>query len=256
MTLRKGLLTTVIFLFLISSLTGCSLLRYIDGSTQEEIEQKGNPVLWKKTADLEAQNQLRHAADVDLSNRITNLQGSLSKVETSLKQMEVNVGQITAGLPMEETYGATPSTSAKKGILTALRDDTTQVNTRKKGILATLRDDTAQMNERVKRLEENGAAIREDIETIKTTVLPIKVLSGTGKRASATKMTMRLSKLGYRVDRIDLASRKTYKQNVVFFRESYRESAAKLATRIGGGTVAKPMTWRSQYGIIVVSAMK
>jgi len=238
MTLRKGLLATVIFLFLISSLAGCGLMRYIDGSTQEEIEQKGNPVLWKKTADLESQNQLRQAADVDLSNRINNLQGSLSKVETSLKQMEVNVGQITAGLPMEETSGATPSASAKKGILAALRDDTTQVN------------------ERVKRLEENGATLRENLETIKTAVLPIKVLSGTGKRASARKMALRLSKLGYRVDRIDLASRKTYKQNVVFFRESYREAAAKLATRVGGGTVAKPMTWRSQYGIIVVSAMR
>ncbi|MCX5828229.1 MAG: LytR C-terminal domain-containing protein [Deltaproteobacteria bacterium] len=238
MTFRKGLLTTAILLFLMSSLAGCNLIRYIDGSTQEEIEQKENPVLWKKTADLEGQNQLRQAADVDLSNRISNLQGSLSKVETSLKQMEVNVGQITAGLPMEATSGATPSSSAKKGILAALRDD------------------TAQVNERVKRLEENGAALREDLETIKTAVLPIKVLSGTGKRASARKMALRLSKLGYRVDRIDLASRKSYKQNVVFFRESYREAAVKLAARIGSGTVVRPMTWRSQYGIIIVSAMR
>lgn len=238
MTFRKALFTTAILLFLMSSLAGCSLLRYIDGSTQEEIEQKGNPVLWKKTADLEGQNKLRQETEAELSNRINNLQGSLSKVETSLKQMEVNVGQITAGLPMEETFGAASSSAAKKGVLAALRDD------------------TAQVNERVKRLEENDAALREDIETIKTSVLPIKVLSGTGKRASARKMALRLSKLGYRVDRIDLASRKTYKQNVVFFRESYREAAAKLAARIGGGTVAKPMTWRSQYGIIVVSAMR
>ncbi|MFA5179868.1 MAG: LytR C-terminal domain-containing protein [Syntrophales bacterium] len=238
MTLRKGLLTTVIFLFLFSSLTGCSLMRYIDGSTQEEIEQKGNPIIWKKTADLEAQNQLRQAADADLSNRINSLQSSLSKVETSLKKVEVDVGQITAGLPLAETAGATPSSSAPKGIL------------------ASLRDDTAQVNERVKRLEENGAALREDVETIKTSVLPIKVLSGTGKRASASKMALRLSKLGYRVDKIDRAARKNFKQNVVFFQTSYREAATKLAARIGGGTVARPMTWRSKYGIIVVSAMK
>jgi hypothetical protein len=238
MTFRKVFLTIAILLFMMSSLAGCSLIRYIDGSTQEEIEQWGNPVLWKKTADLEGQNKLQQAADVDLSNRISNIQGSLSKVETSLKQMEVNVGQITAGLPMDETSGATPSSSAKKGIL------------------ATLRDDTAQVNERVKRLEENGAEFRKDLETIKTAVLPIKVLSGTGKRASARKMALRLSKLGYRVDRIDLASRKSYKHNVVFFGESYRESAVKLAARIGSGTVARPMTWRSQYGIIVVSAMR
>ena len=236
MTFRKGLLTTVIFLFLMSSLAVCSFLRYIDGSTQEEIEQMGNPVLWKKTADLERQNQLRQETDAALSTRIDHLQGSLSKVDGSLKQMEVNVGQLTAGLPMEETSGA--ASSAKKGILAAMRDD------------------AAQVNERVKRLEENGAALREDFETIKAAVLPLKVLSGTGKRASARKMALRLSKLGYRVDRIALATRKTFKQNVVFYKGSYREAAAKLAADIGGRTVTRPMTWRSQYGMIVVSAMR
>jgi len=212
MTLRKGFLGAVLFLFLMSSLTGCSLHH---GTTQEEIEQKENPVLWKKTADLEAQNQLRQEAEAALNARFANVEGSLVRIDKSLKHME---GQT-------------------RRLIVALKDDTTQ------------------LNERVKRLEESAVTARKDEAATKVGQVSIKVLSGTGKRASAEKMVERLFGLGYRVDRIDMAPRKTFKENVVFYRESHGQTAKEMAHSLGSGTVAKPMTWSSRYGLIVVSAM-
>ena len=83
--------------------------------------------------------------------------------------------------------------------------------------------------------------------------LKVKVLSGNGKLPTARQMSKKLIGMGYRVADIGTASRTDYTVNTIYFASDYKEEAQRLAARLGGKTIAKPLTWSSVYHIIVVA---
>lgn len=83
--------------------------------------------------------------------------------------------------------------------------------------------------------------------------LKLKVLSGNGKLPTARLMSEKLIALGYRVADIGTATRADYTVNTIYFASDYKTEAQQLAARLGGKTIAKPMTWSSVFHIIVVA---
>jgi len=83
--------------------------------------------------------------------------------------------------------------------------------------------------------------------------LKIKVLSGNGKLPTARQMSKKLIEMGYRVGDIGTANRADYAVNTIYFASDYKTEAQRLAARLGGKTIAKPLTWSSVYHIIVVA---
>jgi len=83
--------------------------------------------------------------------------------------------------------------------------------------------------------------------------LKIKVLSGSGKLSPARRMAKRLSKMGYKVQAIDLAPRSNIKRNMVFYSEDCRQQAEHISKRLGGNTIIKPLSWPSIFNLIVVT---
>lgn len=83
--------------------------------------------------------------------------------------------------------------------------------------------------------------------------LKIKVLSGNGKLPTASQMSKRLIAMGYRVEDIGTATRTDYAVNTIYFASDYKTEAQRLAARLGGKTIAKPLTWSSVFHMIVVA---
>ena len=83
--------------------------------------------------------------------------------------------------------------------------------------------------------------------------LKLKVLSGNGKLPTARVMSEKLIAMGYRVADIGTATRADYTVNTIYFASNYKTEAQQLAARLGGKTIAKPLTWSSVFHIIVVA---
>lgn len=82
----------------------------------------------------------------------------------------------------------------------------------------------------------------------------IKVVWGNGKPASAKKLSAKVTSLGYKVDKVSSAARQNYKSNLVYYSKDAKAGGQKLARQLKAQ--AKPMTWKSDYSIIVVAGGK
>jgi hypothetical protein len=82
----------------------------------------------------------------------------------------------------------------------------------------------------------------------------IKVLWGNGKPASAKKLAARINSLGYKVEKTGTAARQNYKTNMVYYSKDAKPAAQKLAKRLKAE--AKPLTWKSEFNILVVAGGK
>ena len=262
MTPRKRFLI-LLAVFILFSLCGC-VAHPNFYSASEDVEPEANPVLWKKVADLEKQNQLRKEADAALISKMSSFQASLSKTDMSLQVMEGQLLQLNAGLENGNTTarqgdGSTGRKAAGEAGMSrkAAGATTGTAAPMKKGVVANLMDETADFQQRLEKLEEESRKTQNIEKTKVSKTMPsIVVVSGTGKGAAAKKMALRLAKLGYRVDRIAQAPQTGYNKNVIFYADPNRETAVRIASRIGGKTIVKPMDWQSKYDIAVISAMK
>jgi hypothetical protein len=98
-------------------------------------------------------------------------------------------------------------------------------------------------------------AIKEPAETQppKQKAPKIKVLAGDGNIASARSLSKRLAKMGYRVKLIDKAPRSDFDATVVYYGTDHRATAETMAKRLGSGAATRPLTWPSDFDIIVVT---
>ena len=87
-----------------------------------------------------------------------------------------------------------------------------------------------------------------DLENLK-----VKVLSGDGKISSAKQMVKTLVKLGYRVRITGMAPRSNFAATTVYFAPDYQKEANAMAIQLGGNTISKPLSWPSEFNIIVVT---
>jgi len=105
--------------------------------------------------------------------------------------------------------------------------------------------------EQEKNLLKKRVAILELENNIRK--LDIKVLCGDGDIRSAKQLAERMRKMGYQIKRIDFAPRKTFKRHTVFFAPNFENEAKRLVIDLGGKTIAKPVTWPSEFDLIVVT---
>jgi len=83
--------------------------------------------------------------------------------------------------------------------------------------------------------------------------LKIKVLAGDGKMASASGMSKKLRRIGYRVAKVDRAPRSDFKVHTVYYGPSRQQAAMSLVKKLGRSAVARPLNWQSAFDIIVVT---
>lgn len=83
--------------------------------------------------------------------------------------------------------------------------------------------------------------------------IKIKVLNGNGNIVSAKKMEKKIVAMGYEVERVDDAPRFTFKTNTIYYADCCKNEAEELASKLGGRTITKALSWNSIYDIIVVS---
>ena len=81
----------------------------------------------------------------------------------------------------------------------------------------------------------------------------LKVLSGNGKMSSAKKMAGRLTKLGYKVEVVGMATTPDYVTDTVYYKPGFEKKAADMAKKLGGKTITKPISWSSVFDVIVVA---
>jgi hypothetical protein len=62
--------------------------------------------------------------------------------------------------------------------------------------------------------------------------------------------------MGYRVKLIDRAPRSDFEVTTVYYGTDHRTAAETIAKKLGGGAIAKTLTWSSSFDIIVVTGRK
>ena len=230
-----------ILLLIIIPLSGCSTLRSIDGSTQETIEKKDNPVLWRKVNILE-----NHAINSQVNTGT--LQKEVKKLnqelDTAKKKIETLQGQVQQLILDIENEKIPVATKESRAIPQPAAEPEHQSLT-EKSTTGRFVDERTRDHQVIKDKKSDG----EDLHN-----LQIKVLSGDGHQDSAERMKNKLTGMGYPVRMIDLAPRKNFASNAIFFASGYRDQAEQLAKKIGGDIPIKPISWHSVYNIIVVSA--
>ena len=217
--MQKGVM---FFIFLISVclLSGCAVLRYFDGSPDEQIRiftmSKGE--LQKEVESLQAGN------------------------ESLLKVLDRRQAQL-------ETYDA-----KDKANLKAISDGQARIENLEKETNTLFEE-----NERLKSaalVKEEVVVekqVREQPQAPAAKELRIKVLTGTGKLSAARKLSKKLADLGYKVERMDRAPKTGFNKDTVFFAKDKEKEAKELAGRLGKDTIVKPLTWSSIFDVIVVA---
>ncbi len=82
----------------------------------------------------------------------------------------------------------------------------------------------------------------------------IKVLYGNGKPGSARKLAAKLTNLGYKVDKTGSAARSNYRHNMIYYARDAKPAAQRLAKQLKAEP--RPLTWKSEYNLIVVAGGK
>jgi|GEM_PF-418652 len=107
------------------------------------------------------------------------------------------------------------------------------------------------VKEEIKKTPEEKPIVSQKEITVKS--LRMKILSGNGKLSAARDMSTKITKMGYKIEDIGLASRSDFKATTIYYAPEYRKEAEKLAARLGGETISKLMTWSSVFHIILVA---
>ncbi len=207
---RRMIVVPLLLLFLT---TGCSLFRFIDNSSPEDMQKfaVSKDELWNQTRALENEK---------------------AAYQKQLADQQAEIDRITRELAYWQ-------------------GETTQADGRVVELTNTLESLNAQMKQRQEVAQAAPPPPKEAGPERKPS--KIKVLAGDGNIASARILSKRLGKMGYPVKLIDKAPRSDFKVNTIFFAPGYQTAAANLAKQLGRGTVSKPLTWQSIFNLIIVT---
>lgn len=133
------------------------------------------------------------------------------------------------------------------------------------GEIDTLKKDLDELEEEIASLKQENRGLKSEkiqarLQSIAAKVdldhVKIKVLSGSGSLAPALDMVKQLEAIGYKVERTDIAPSTDFSSDKVFFTKGNVGAAKKIAKKIGPTAIAAPMTWKSEFDIIVVTRNK
>jgi hypothetical protein len=231
----------ILLLLLMVPLWGCATMRSVDDNTQESIERKDNPVLWRKVNILE-----NHAINTQvntgaLQKEIKKLNQEVNAANEKIESLKKQVQQLILQIENEKI-------PVRTNINTLMPQLAGQ---KEQNRFAEKRDTDAVVGQRtrdrqvIKDNRDSGVGLQN---------LQIKVLSGDGHLDSAERMKNKLIGMGYPVRMIDFAPRNNFTSSAVFFASGYREQADQIAKKIGGNIQIKPIVWHTIFNIIVVSS--
>ncbi len=217
----KTLSILISLMALVLLLGGCSTLKYLDGSQDKEVLE---------FCTGEKLNALGETPDME-RRRIEIEQRAKQQVNSEAsKRREVE----------KERSGLLGEVNTLKKDLNALEEEIASVKKENRGL----------KSDRIKARLQN-IAVKIDLDDVR-----IKVLSGSGSLASALDMVKQLEANGYKVERTDLAPSTDFSRDKVFFKKGNDSTAKKIAEKIGPTAKAAPMTWKSEFDIIVVTRNK
>ena len=210
---------------------GCSALKYFDGSSKEKI--KG----------LEATQE-------EMSNETERL-----KIENANLKEQINLISEENNAIRVETASKLGKMSDENKLLQSqlkkVKEENQKISKENKTLyknIADLRLNYKIFPSKMSSPQDTLSVPEKDIRKIK-----IKVLSGDGDYSSAKKMEKKLRDMGYEIKLIDKSPRSNFLQNTVYFASKFQNEAKQLASRLGGKTIFKPLTWSSIYDLIVVT---
>lgn len=201
---------------------GCVSSRYSDRTAGDELR--------KSKASIDALNDQMAA----LNKEIAALKKELQQIKEE-KQREVE------GADREDVSSSDQTATAEEKVIASVpgpekRDKIQEIDI---------------VKEEIKKAPEEKPIVSQKEVTIKA--LRMKVLSGNGKLSAARDMSTKITKMGYKIDDIGLASRSDFKMTTIYYAPEYRKEADNLAARLGGEAVSKLMTWPSVFHIILVA---
>lgn len=244
MSYRKMTYITLLFILLT---TGCSLFRFVDNSSPEEIQkfETSKDDLWnqkkaleqekaaylKQIADQQAQIILMNRGMSEQQVRIDQATGQVAESKRLIEELNVQIRQLEGERekPLKEAVKETEPPPPEKE---------TPAKTIK-GLK--------------KEARKKPAAAPTAVET---RTVRIKVLAGDGNIASARAMAKRITKMGYQVKRIDRAERTDFALNTVYHTPDHAAAAEEIMKKLGGSTIMMPLTWQSIFDLIIVTGRK
>ncbi len=196
--------------------SGCTALDYSGGNTTEELQRS-------KVSIAHLNEQM----------------AAVNKEVTLLKSEVQKIKEAEAATKDSPVTGQTGATKEKEAAVSEAGK-----KERVKEVDITKKDEMKKSADGKKAVEGKEISLKD---------LKVKVLSGNGKLPIARQMSKRLIAMGYKVEDIGTATRTDYTVNTIYFASDHKTEAQRLAARLGGKTVAKPLTWSSVFHIIVVA---
>lgn len=221
---------TVFIVITAFAFQGCSFFRYLDNSSDEEIEK-----FYMSKDELLADNTKLRKNNEQLQAHVKILRNENGKMkENNHNGSDEMKNQVM--LLQEQTE--------------ELKEENNKIRDENQIIKKKLVD--FQLNQQT--FQSKRVLIQNKLEesTKDTNHLNIKVLNGNGIRYAAKKMAKKLNKMGYDIELIDNAPRFNFSQNTVFFGSEFHDEAKLLVSRLGGSSISKPLSWSSIFDIIVV----
>lgn len=217
----KKLIILISLMALVILLGGCSAFKFLDGSQDMDVLEfcTGEKVnAMGETAEMERRR-------IEIEQRAKQqVNSELSKRRKAEKEKSGLLGEIKT---LEKD-------------LSELEDE-----------IASVKDENRAMKSKQIKTRLQSIAAKVDLDVVK-----IKVLSGSGSLTPALDMVKKLEASGYKVERTDLAPSTDFSSDKVFFKKGNDSTAKKIAEKIGSNAVAAPMTWDSEFDIIVVTRNK
>jgi hypothetical protein len=211
----KGLKFRFLALVISSSfILGCSTFRYLDGSTENEVTSF-------------------------CTGKQVNAMGETPEMERRRKEIEQKADEI-----------AQKEASLEK----AKEEEKAELMNQ----IGFLKEDVSELEQQIAALEAENTKLKQSKGPLtaisaRTAPLRIKVLSGNGSLLSAKQTAARLRKMGYAIDRTDLAPSTAFPREKVFFAKGYESEAKELARKLSSDSVSAPISWKSIFDIIVVT---
>ena len=202
-------------------LGGCSVLKFLDGSQDKEVLEFCTGEKVNALGETPAMERRRIEIEQRAKQQVNS---EVSKRRQAEKERSGLLGEI----------------DTLKKDLSSLEEEISSVKKENRGL----------KSEKIQARLQNIAA-KIDLDDVK-----IKVLSGSGSLTPALDMVKQLEANGYKVERTDLAPSTNFSRDKVFFKKGNDSTAKNIAEKIGPTAIAAPLTWKSEFDIIVVTRNK
>ena len=217
---RMACLAALVFCLAAS---GCLSSRYADRNSMDEVRKSKEAI-------------------VQLNEQMTALNKEIEVLKKELQEIKEEKQKQAAGADRERGFPNDEADIAREKVVASLPEAEKIDRIQEIDILK---------NEEIQEAPEKKPILSHKDIAMKT--LRMKVLSGNGKLSTAREMSTKVSKMGYKIEDIGLASRADFRVNTIYYAPEYQKEAENLASRLGGETIAKRMTWPSVFHIILVA---